>query len=671
MEAFTNSLINESSPYLLQHAHNPVNWMPWGKKALEMAKAQNKPIIVSIGYAACHWCHVMEHESFEDSLVADFMNEHFICIKVDREERPDVDQVYMTAVHLMNQRGGWPLNCICLPDGRPIFGGTYFPKKEWLNILDQVNNLFLAKPDKAYEYAEKLSEGIKQAELIGINPEPKAFSINELNDIYPEWSKRFDKVNGGKNGAPKFPMPNNYEYLLQYYYHTKEESALDHCELSLDHMAMSGIYDQAGGGFARYSTDAEWKIPHFEKMLYDNAQLVSLYSHAYQLTKKPLYKHVVYQTLEFIEREMLDENGGFYSSLDADSEGEEGKFYVWEKNDIDSLLGGEREWLSELFTISKTGNWEHGKNVLHRKLSLERFAKKQKWSIDSLNEKLSSAFSTLMSERDKRVRPGLDDKILTSWNALMLSGYTDAYLAFGEKRFLDKALQNARFIKKHMVNDDFRLWRNHKNGKSNINAFLDDYSLSIEAFVKLYQASFDIEWLKLADGLAQYTIKHFYNPENELFFYTSDLDDPLIARKSELSDNVIPGSNSSLAKGLFWLSIYFDKPHYLGFAKNMLHNIFPSISRSAPYYSNWQMLALQFAFSPYEVAIVGKDAQQKLLEMNDSFLPNVCFLGGQKESGLSLLENKLVKGRTMIYVCFNKSCQLPVEKVSEALKQLQ
>ena len=276
-----------------------------------------------------------------------------------------------------------------------------------------------------------------------------------------------------------------------------------------------------------------------------------------------------------------------------------------------------------------------------------------------------------MGERDKRVRPGLDDKILTSWNALMLSGYADAYLAFGDKRFLDKALQNARFIKKHMVNDDFRLWRNHKNGKSNINAFLDDYSLSIEAFVKLYQASFDIEWLKLADGLAQYTIKHFYNPENELFFYTSDLDDPLIARKSELSDNVIPGSNSSLAKGLFWLSIYFDKPHYLGFAKNMLHNIFPSISRSAPYYSNWEMLALQFAFSPYEVAIVGKDAQQKLLEMNDSFLPNVCFLGGYKEDGLSLLENKLVKGRTMIYVCFNKSCQLPVEKVSEALKQLQ
>ena len=356
LERSSNALINESSPYLRQHAYNPVQWLAWNEQSLNKAREDNKLLLVSIGYAACHWCHVMEHESFEDSTVAEYMNKHFVPIKVDREERPDVDQIYMSAVHLMGQHGGWPLNVICLPDGRPIWGGTYFPKSKWLNVIEQVNRFYISKPEKAEEYAQKLAQGIKSLELVENSSEKKTFLKEDLEALLPEWKKRFDPHYGGKNGSPKFPMPTSTEYLLEYYYYTNESKALEHIEKSLDHMAQGGIYDQVGGGFARYSTDHKWHVPHFEKMLYDNAQLISLYSHAFQLTNKPLYKEVVYECIEFIKRELKDKNGGFYSSLDADSEGEEGKFYIWSKDQIETILGKESTWYSKLYGVSTYGN---------------------------------------------------------------------------------------------------------------------------------------------------------------------------------------------------------------------------------------------------------------------------------------------------------------------------
>jgi hypothetical protein len=435
-------------------------------------------------------------------------------------------------------------------------------------------------------------------------------------------------------------------------------------------MAMGGIYDQLGGGFARYSTDAQWKVPHFEKMLYDNGQLVSLYSKAYQLTKKPLYKEVVYESIGFVERELTDKKGGFYSSLDADSEGEEGKFYIWEKGEIEAILNNNASWFCELFEVKKTGNWEHGSNILLRKESMEKFAKKNDWTREALINKLDTCKTLLMQARDERIRPGLDNKVLTSWNALMLKGCTDAYLAFGDKHFLDLALKNGSFIEENMIAPDGRLWRNYNNGKANINAFLDDYALLIEAYIGLYEASMDNKWITLADKLAIYAIQHFYDPMSQMFFYTSDIDAPLIARKMELSDNVIPASNSSLAKGLFLLSVYLGKSNYYELSNNMLHNMLPQLEKSVPYYSNWLSLALHYIYPPFEVAIIGENASQKLLNINEEYWPNVCFLASKKDENMELLNNKYVEEKTMIYVCYNKACQLPVEEVKDAILQL-
>ena len=441
----TNKLINQTSPYLLQHAHNPVNWYPWGDEALEKAKKENKLLLISVGYSACHWCHVMEHESFEDETVAALMNENFVCIKVDREERPDIDQIYMNAVQLITGRGGWPLNCFALPSGEPFFGGTYFQKDQWMQLLKNVANEYKVAPEKVKTYADELTEGIKTSEMLPMVTKSVPFKLETLKGAVTKFKTQIDHVEGGGAQAPKFPMPNNYEFLLQYYHHTKDESILKYTELTLDKMAFGGIYDQIGGGFARYSTDAMWKAPHFEKMLYDNGQLVSLYSHAYQLTKKPLYKNVVYQTLEYIEREMTAKNDAFYSSLDADSEGEEGKFYVWSKEELQHVLDNDFDFVEDYYNINNKGKWE-GHYILLRDKTNAQIAKKYKLSVDNVEKKVSEINTTLLAERAKRIRPGLDDKTLTSWNALMLRGYVDAYNTFNDEAFLKTALKNANFI---------------------------------------------------------------------------------------------------------------------------------------------------------------------------------------------------------------------------------
>lgn len=670
MEENTNHLINESSPYLLQHAHNPVNWYPWGEEALERASRENKILIISIGYAACHWCHVMEHESFEDSTVAKRMNEHFICVKVDREERPDIDQIYMTAAQLITGSGGWPLNAFALPDGKPFYAGTYFPKKNWVSLLNQIIELKQEQPEKLTEQANAVTNGIRQTEFISISEADHVFSMETAEIAWNRWEKSIDFEKGGQSRAPKFPMPVDWEYLLAYHYHSNNEKAIAAVLSTLDNMARGGIYDHVGGGFARYSTDADWHIPHFEKMLYDNAQLVSLYSYAYQLTKDPVYKKVVTETLEFIRRELMSEDGGFYSSLDADSEGEEGRFYVWTYEEIKDLLGEDSELFCDYYDINKAGNWEHKKNVLRIKSPGDQILRKFDLSEQEVDEKLAKARSTLLMAREKRVRPGLDDKILTSWNALMLKAWVDAYRVFQHQEYLKIALKNAEFIKEHMLNPEYRLWRNHKNGNSSINAFLDDYALTIQAFVSLYQATFDEKWLHEANELLDYTLEHFYDHETGMFNYTSGQDPELIARKMELSDNVIPASNSVMADNLFTLGKYFNNKEYSKLAEKMLSYMIDDFQKNPAYYANWGSLMLKLVNPFYEVAIVGDDALKRSAELSLYYLPNMILLGGKNEGELPLLQHKLVKDKTLIYVCIDKVCQLPVEQTGESVKQI-
>ena len=665
----TNKLIHQTSPYLLQHAHNPVNWYPWGDEALRKAKAENKLLLISVGYSACHWCHVMEHESFENEEVAKIMNANFICIKVDREERPDIDQIYMNAVQLITGRGGWPLNCFALPSGEPFYGGTYFPKDQWIQVLKNVATEYKTAPQNVIDYANKLTAGIQTSETLPLIKNKTTFTMDVLKEGVANIKKSFDYLEGGGSSAPKFPMPNNYEFLLQYYHHTKDKEILNIIELTLDKMAFGGIYDQIGGGFARYSTDKYWKVPHFEKMLYDNGQLVSLYAHAYQLTKKPLYKHIVFQTLAYIEREMTAKNGAFYSSLDADSEGEEGKFYVWSKEQLETVLKTDFEFASTYYNVNSASKWE-GHYILLRKKDNLKIAKLYNISEEEVVNKITKINASLLKERSARIRPGLDDKTLTSWNALMLNAYVDAYNVFDEEKFLKAAIKNANFIINNQLRTDGGLNHNYKNGTSNLDGYLEDYSFTTEALIALYQATFDEKWLKHAQQLTDYAIAHFYDIKTGFFFFTSKNATGLIARKMELTDNVIPASNSSMAKTLFFLGEIYYNTDYTKKSKQMLKNIETHFPQYISAYSNWAILMLNNVNPFYELAISGKKAHEKRKEFNQHFIPNKLLMGNIEESQLPLLKMKEVNGSTVIYVCYNKACQSPVEKVNEALKQI-
>jgi len=667
---YTNELIHESSPYLLQHAHNPVNWYPWGDTALQKAKTENKMLIISIGYAACHWCHVMEHESFEDVEVAKIMNEHFICIKVDREERPDVDQVYMTAAQLITGRGGWPLNAIALADGRPFYAGTYFPKDKWMNMLAYFVDLLQKQPEALEKSAEQVTRGIHATEHVTFKDNEKIFSIEDLDKQFETWKGNIDFVRGGENRAPKFPMPSAWAYLLHYHHLSNNEAAINALTVTLDNMALGGIYDHLQGGFARYSTDANWHVPHFEKMLYDNAQLVTLYAQAYQQTKNPLYKKVVYETLDFIKQELTSPDGAFYASLDADSEGVEGKFYVWTKEEVDNVLGDDAKLLSVYYNITADGNWEHGNSILLRNETDEAVAKAFELTVAELKNKIYTAKAKLLHVRSARVKPGLDDKILSSWNALMITGYAKAYRVFGEERFLDVAINGADFLLRHAIATDKEMTRNFKKGKSSINALLDDYAFTIAAFIELYQATFDEIWLNEADKLTIYTVQHFFDDESKMFFYTHNQYADLIARKMELADNVIPSSNSEMAKNLFLLGHYLDKEDYFSKAKQMLVNVEQDVQRNIYFYANWGMLQALFTSPLYEVAILGDDFKKKRQQIDEHYLPNVILLGAAAEGKLTLLENKMIAGQTTIYVCRDKTCGLPVTAVEKALQQI-
>ncbi len=666
----TNKLINESSPYLLQHAYNPVDWYPWGEAALAKAKKEDKLIIISVGYAACHWCHVMEHESFEDSLVASIMNENFVSIKVDREERPDVDDVYMTAAQLINGRGGWPLNAIAMPDGKPIYAGTYYPKDQWIKILEQFISLKKDDPQKLANSANDLTEGIQGSNVIEVNSNPFDFTMQDFDQTVIKSIANYDRKDGGRQGAPKFPMPNSYEFLMKYHWATGNAEALEIVRTSLDKMGKGGIYDHLGGGFARYSTDAKWLVPHFEKMLYDNGQMVSIYAQAYQLTGDPFYKQIVEETIAFVERELMSDEGGFYSSLDADSEGEEGKFYIWTEEEIESVIGTDAHAsiLKSFYDVSKNGNWEH-KNILNIVEDLEKLAAKQKLDLAEVKAQIDLNKSKLLKKRAERIRPGTDDKVLTSWNALMLAGYVDAYNATGTQAFLDRAITNADFLLAKQF-DNGRLNRNYKDGKSSINAFLDDYALLINGLLKLYQATFDEKWIEKSRQLSEYCYENFYNESTKMFDYTSKLDPPLVAKKAEYNDNVVPASNSSMARSLYTLGTLTYNKKYLDTAKQMLNNMMNQMTDTEflSFYSNWFQLLLDHLKTPYEIAIVGKDAQHNRDALAKNYLGNSIFLGGATEGGLKLLKDKHIEGATMTYVCQNKVCKLPVESTEEALE---
>lgn len=672
---YTNSLIDETSPYLLQHAHNPVDWHPWNDETLELAKKENKLLLISIGYAACHWCHVMEHECFEDEEVARIMNAHFINIKVDREERPDVDQVYMNAVQLMNGRGGWPLNCVALPDGRPLWGGTYFPKENWIKILTQLADLYKNEREKAREYAAMLTQGVKQSDIIAVNTSAKEYAVAELDSIVSNWKKYMDFNKGGNAGAPKFPMPNNYQFLLRYAVQRSDQKIMNYVNTSLTNMALGGLNDQVGGGFARYSVDNRWHIPHFEKMLYDNGQLVSLYSNAYSVTKDPLYKKVVYETTTFVERELMDKNGAFYSSLDADSNNAEGKleegaFYVWKKDSLQVLLKDDYELFAAYYNIDETHKWEHNTYNLHRTLRDEDFIEKYHLDPDTFRKKVAGWKSLLYEEREKRERPRLDDKILTSWNALMLKGYADAYRVFNDSRFLDKALKNANFILKVQMNDQGGLNRNYKAGKSTINGYLEDYATVISAFISLYKVSLDEQWLRTANQLTNYCFDHFYDDRSNMFYFTSDLDRELIARKIDTDDNVIPSSNSIMAGNLFLLGHYFSNKAFLRTADQMVHNMKERIVEYGAGASNWALLYANYVGDFYEIAIVGEKAHGLLKEIELHYIPNKLIAGSTVDTQLPVLNYKYKPGETIIYVCVDGACKLPVSETEKALEQI-
>jgi uncharacterized protein len=668
-----NSLISESSPYLLQHAYNPVEWYPWGTEALAKAKSEDKPIIVSIGYSACHWCHVMEKECFENDEVAKVMNEHFVNIKVDREERPDVDQIYMEALQSMNLGGGWPLNVFLTPDAKPFYGGTYFPAPHWTNILEQINQAFHNNREDLENSAEEFTNSLNNTDSnkYGLKNNISTFSKEELEPIFRKLEAKFDKRAGGPNKAPKFPMPSTYMFLLRYYQISKNENALKQIKLTLDRMAYGGIYDQIGGGFARYSTDAEWFAPHFEKMLYDNGQLISLYSEAYLLTKNLLYKNVVYETIEWLKNEMVNSEGGFYSAQDADSEGVEGKFYVWTQKEIVELLKEDATLFSEYYNVQEDGSWEKGENILFRNLSDEAFANKFKLSKEILEEKVKTWKKIIKEKRSKRIWPGLDDKILASWNGLMLKGLVDAYRTFDNEDFLKLAEANAIFLKDKM-RDGNKLYHSYKKGKASIEGYLEDYAFVIDGYIALYEAGFNEQWLREAEKLCGYAMKNFYDPEEEMFFFTDNNSQKLIARKKEIFDNVIPASNSAMATNLYRLGILLEKEFYQETSLKMLSKVKHLVSEEPGFLSNWACLFTYQAQPTAEIAISGKDYLKYRKSIDKNYYPNKILSGTSTESTLPTLQDrKALDGKTMIYVCYNRTCKFPVDNVEAAMELLE
>lgn len=669
MKTHTNELIHSSSPYLLHHAHNPVNWVEWSEEAFLKAKKERKLVLISIGYSACHWCHVMEKESFMDEEVAALMNEHLICIKVDREERPDIDQIYMTAVQLMTQQGGWPLNCFTLPDGRPIYGGTYYPKENWIKIIQQLQEVFQSNPSKVEEYAQHLKSGIAQTEIIEKQDFIQTIKSDQLINLVQLWKRNFDFEYGGNQGAPKFMMPNNLEFLLRFGKQFDDSTCLNHVHKTLHKMAFGGIYDQIGGGFARYAVDEIWKVPHFEKMLYDNAQLLSLYAQAYTHKKSEVYKQLIEQTIAWANQEMRHKDNGYYSAIDADSEGVEGKFYTWTKEELERVLKDDEKWVMDFYNINPSGYWENGRYIFLRSSSLRDWCDKNNLLYDEYQTKLKHIHQKLNSIRNQRIRPGLDDKQLTSWNAMMVIGLLHAGLALQNKSYIEEAVKTAEWIRDFQYNPQTgQLYRTRKDKTSRIEGFLEDYAHTIQAFIALFEVTFDPQWINLAKKLTTFAFSHFYDKKSNMFFFTDENTD-LIVRSIEVNDNVIPSSNSIMAHNLFALSKIFQQNTYREQAQQMLSNIFHQMPSYGSAYSNWGLLTLSFTQAYFEVVISGEDAVQKRFELGQYYLPNAVFIGG-KDIDTPILKGKEYTKESTFYVCQNFTCQAPTQSLTEVLKQI-
>ncbi|MBP6302501.1 MAG: thioredoxin domain-containing protein [Bacteroidia bacterium] len=669
---YTNRLIDAASPYLLQHAHNPVNWFPWGEEAFDKAKREDKLVLVSIGYSACHWCHVMEHESFEDEEVADVMNQRFVCIKVDREERPDVDQIYMDAVQLITGRGGWPLNMFVLPDGKPLHGGTYFPKENWVETLIALDNFYKNKKTEAIEFAEKLTGSIQRMDALPVATNNQSISIETVKQYVDSFKEKFDRVFGGYNWAPKFPMPNNHLFFLHYSIRMKDDDVKQAAFTTLTKMAEGGIYDQSGGGFARYSTDHYWKVPHFEKMLYDNGQLLSLYASAFKEKQNPLFKHVIYQTAEWLTREMTDGNGAFYSSLDADSEGVEGKFYIWSKEELQQLLGEDEPFFSLYYNIQPQGNWEHGLNILYKTLPDHELLSLTGKTKDELTATMQRCHTLLLAAREKRIRPGLDDKIVTSWNALTITGLVDCYRATADELFLNMAERNVAYLmSNHYVNG--KLYRIGKSGKVSVDAFSEDYAYLIEALIQLHTVNGNSTYLHQAKQLMEECISLFYDKDSELFFFNSHSGEQLITRKRDITDDVTPSSNSVLAKSLYQLSYFFGEPAKKEMAEKMIQAVQPKIGQYINGYANWLDLMLWMSAPYYQLVLTGKNAHSASIELAQKSLPHFIYTiaGGEMQGEIPLTAGKNKTGENLrVYVCVDQTCMPAVSTLGEALLKM-
>lgn len=673
MNRTPNALISSGSPYLLQHAYNPVEWYPWAEEALQKAKRENKLLIISIGYSSCHWCHVMEHESFEDEEVATVMNKFFVSVKVDREERPDIDQVYMEAVQLMTGRGGWPCNVIALPDQRPVYGGTYFPKEQWRQVLLKLAALYREDPSRLEGYASELTDGLNKIGRV-LPKEYNETSAIDHRELLQNWSKQFDREEGGPLRAPKFPLPDSYNYLLAASDYLHDQDVLSHVKLTLHKMALGGIYDQLGGGFARYSTDMLWKVPHFEKMLYDNAQLISLYAQAYRHHAEPLYAEVIRQCIGFLQREMESSAGGYYSALDADSEGVEGKFYTWTLDELSRELGDRFSLACDYFSFNEKGYWEHD---VYISLGCEdelNVALRHNLSINELRQAIADIRTQLLAVRERRVRPGLDNKMLCSWNALLLKGLLDAAGALQSDEFLQMALRLASFLRATFFLPDGRLLHSaiEQNGvvKADIKGFLEDYAFCIEAFLLLYTHTGDEQYLQVSKSLLQIANEDFFDELSGMYWFTSSRSEILIARKQEVQDNVIPSSNAVMAHNLLrWSKISGDMTMESR-ALTMLKLMQDEWVRATPWYSRWAMVHFEAFYGGAEVAVLGPHADEIRGRLLAGYHPFVLIAASKQPSDLALLQSRFEEGQTLIYVCRQKTCSLPLHDFKDALSLL-
>jgi uncharacterized protein YyaL (SSP411 family) len=675
---FTNHLINETSPYLLQHAHNPVDWFAWNDEAFEKAKAEDKPVLVSIGYSACHWCHVMEHESFEDETTARMMNENFVNIKVDLEERPDVDQIYMTFVQMTSGHGGYPLNVFLTPDKKPFFGGTYFPPVNRYNmpsfqqILTSVAEAYRERKEEVLHSAnEILSEiqKITQAEKPSEN-----LSLKQLDYSYQSFAKTFDSVNGGFGGAPKFPPPMSLEFLLRYFYRTKDERALEMVEKTCRKMANGGIYDQLGGGFHRYTIDAIWLVPHFEKMLYDNAQLARIYIHLFQITNDEFYRCIAVETLEYVKREMLDAQGGFYTAQDADSEGVEGKFFVWTPEEISIILGTEDAKIFNFyFDVTEHGNFEE-KNILNVRNSLKNSAEQLQISEDKLKEILERGRKLLFEEREKRIKPFRDEKILTAWNGLMLAIFSEASAILDDKQYLGIAKRNADFILENLQKDGYLL-RTYKDGQAKLNAYLEDYANFADGLVELFQVSGKASYLMEAKRIADLMIAEFWDNDSGGFFFTGNNHEELLVRSKDFYDNATPSGNSVATDVLLKLAKLTGDEKYERFAVTVLEIVTTQIKRYPQAFGR-VLSALEFYLNPTkEIVILGEKGNELEREVWGEYLPDkVLVLAEDSRENIELIpllqDRKMIDGKATVYVCENFTCQKPVTSRKELREQL-